>query len=160
MSSHAEGRGDARAQAFAALGAKMEDYVEVKRVQPAAYRAHFGDHTSFDLTYDMEQLREQVDALEEGAGGKFIQWLGKARASLDLGIKAFIESDSTSALDFVNPNKILDLALAVNPLELLLPQARRRCARMWRPLLRKANVVALLHTHRHAGRNLSQPTSD
>jgi hypothetical protein len=31
-----------RWQAFAALGAKMEDHVEVKRVEPACYRAHFG----------------------------------------------------------------------------------------------------------------------
>ena len=64
----------------------------------------------------------QVEEFEPGAGGKFIQWLGKARASQDLGIKAFIEQDSTSALDFVNPNRVLALALAVNPLDLLLPQ--------------------------------------
>jgi len=112
-------------KAFEKLGAKMEDYVEIKRVEPAAYRAHYGDGTSFDLLYDLEKMRRQIDAIEPGAGGKFIRWLGSARASLDLGVKAFIEQDSTSALDFVNPSKILELALAVNPLDLLLSQHRQ-----------------------------------
>eukprot|EP00854_Cymbomonas_tetramitiformis_P005552 gene5552-6735_t len=108
--------------AFTALGAKMEDYIQIKRVEPAAYRAHYGDKTHFDLVYDIEKMRQQVEELEEGAGGKFIQWLGKARASLDLGVKAFIEKDSQSALDFVNLARVGPLALAVNPLELLLSQ--------------------------------------
>jgi phytoene desaturase (3,4-didehydrolycopene-forming) len=53
---------------------------------------------------------------------RIAQCVLRASHGTALGIKAFIESDSTSALDFVNPAKILDLALAVNPLELLLPQ--------------------------------------
>jgi hypothetical protein len=49
-------------QAFAALGAKMSDHVEIARVEPAAYRAHYGDGTKFDLVYDMEVMRRQVPA--------------------------------------------------------------------------------------------------
>ncbi len=52
----------------------------------------------------------------------FFDWLGRARSSLDLGVKAFIERDSTSAADFLNPSLVLPLALKVNPLELLLSQ--------------------------------------
>ena len=84
-----------------------------------AYRAHFGDGTTFDLSYDMGVLRAQLEAVEPGAGGAFFDWLGRARASLDLGVRAFIERDSTSATDFVNPALVLPLALKVNPLELL-----------------------------------------
>lgn len=109
-------------KAFAALGAKMSDHVEIARVEPAAYRAHYGDGTKFDLVYDMEVMRRQVEEFEPGAGGMFVRFLGTARASLDLGVAAFIEQDSTTALDFINPKRILKLALAVNPLELLLPQ--------------------------------------
>jgi len=123
-------------EAFRALGKELADYVDVRRVEPAAYRAHYGDGSKFDLTYDIEQLRAQCEAFEPGSGGKFIQWLGKARASLDLGVKAFIEQDSTSALDFVNPNKILDLALAVNPLDLLLPQIRQMSGYFKEPKLK------------------------
>ena len=64
-----------------------------------------------------------MEAIEPGAGGMFFDWLGRARSSLDLGVKAFIEQDSTSVLDFLNPGRVLALALKVNPLELLLSQS-------------------------------------
>jgi phytoene desaturase (3,4-didehydrolycopene-forming) len=64
-----------------------------------------------------------MEAIEPGAGGAFFDWLGRARVSLDLGVKAFIEQDSTSVLDFLNPSRVLALALKVNPLELLLSQS-------------------------------------
>jgi phytoene desaturase (3,4-didehydrolycopene-forming) len=60
-------------------------------------------------------MRSQLDEIEEGAGGRYIDWLGRARASLDYGVAAFIEKDANSIL--VGP-----LALAVNPIDLLLPQ--------------------------------------
>ena len=95
--------------------------MDIKRVDPA-YRAHFGDHTTLDLLYDTERMRAQLDAVEEGAGGKYIDWLGRARASLDYGVAAFIEKDANSILDFVDLSRVGPLALAVNPVDLLLPQ--------------------------------------
>jgi len=112
-------------EAFEALGEKMEDHVQITRVEPSAYRAHYGDGTSFDLIYDMEKMRKQVDDIEPGAGGAFIRFLGAARASLDYGVQAFIEQDSTSALDFINPKRIFKLALSQNPLDLVLPQVNQ-----------------------------------
>jgi hypothetical protein len=53
---------------------------------------------------------------------RYIKWLGKARASLDYGVSAFIEKDANSILDFVTPERVLPLAMAVNPVDLLLPQ--------------------------------------
>ena len=70
----------------------------------------------------MGELKAQLEAEEPGAGGMFFDWLGRARSSLDLGVRAFIEQDSTSVLDFLNPGRVLALALKVNPLELLLSQ--------------------------------------
>lgn len=58
-------------------------------------------------------------ALPPQSGGSFIEWLGKARVSLDLGVKAFIEQDSTSALDFIDPRRVLGLAWKVGVVELL-----------------------------------------
>lgn len=70
----------------------------------------------------MGELKAQLEAEEPGSGGMFFDWLGRARSSLDLGVRAFIEQDSTSVLDFLNPGRVLALALKVNPLELLLSQ--------------------------------------
>ena len=106
---------------FTSVGEKMEDYLDVARVDPA-YRAHFGDHTTLDLLYDIEAMRRQLDAVEPGAGGRYIDWLGRARASLDYGVAAFIERDANSILDFVDLSRVGPLALAVNPVDLLLPQ--------------------------------------
>ena len=106
---------------FTAVGKNLHDYMDIKRVDPA-YRAHFGDHTSLDLLYDTERMRAQLDAVEEGAGGRYIDWLGRARASLDYGVAAFIEKDANSILDFVDLRRVGPLALAVNPIDLLLPQ--------------------------------------
>lgn len=106
---------------FTAVGKKMSDYMTIDRVDPA-YRAHFGDHTSLDLLYDTERMRSQLDEIEEGAGGRYIDWLGRARASLDYGVAAFIEKDANSILDFVDLRRVGPLALAVNPIDLLLPQ--------------------------------------
>ena len=106
---------------FTAVGKNLHDYMDIQRVDPA-YRAHFGDHTTLDLLYDTERMRAQLDAVEEGAGGKYIDWLGRARASLDYGVAAFIEKDANSILDFVDLRRVGPLALAVNPVDLLLPQ--------------------------------------
>jgi phytoene desaturase (3,4-didehydrolycopene-forming) len=106
---------------FESVGEKMEDYLDIERVDPA-YRAHFGDHSTLDLLYDIEAMRKQLDDVEFGAGGKYIDWLGRARASLDYGVAAFIERDANSILDFVDLSRVGPLALAVNPVDLLLPQ--------------------------------------
>ena len=106
---------------FTAVGNNLNDYMQIERVDPA-YRAHFGDHTSLDLLYDTERMRSQLDEIEEGAGGRYIDWLGRARASLDYGVAAFIEKDANSILDFVDLRRVGPLALAVNPIDLLLPQ--------------------------------------
>jgi phytoene desaturase (3,4-didehydrolycopene-forming) len=106
---------------FTAVGKNLHDYMDIERVDPA-YRAHFGDHTTLDLLYDTEKMRAQLDAVEEGAGGRYIDWLGRARASLDYGVAAFIEKDANSILDFVDLRRVGPLALAVNPVDLLLPQ--------------------------------------
>lgn len=110
-------------EAFAALGAVMEDHVQLARVEPTAMRVHYAeDATTLDLLYDAEAMRRQLEEVEPGAGQQYFRWLGDARASLDLGLKAFIEQDSTSALDFVDLTRVGPLALAVNPILLLGPQ--------------------------------------
>lgn len=45
-----------------------------RRVDPA-YRVHYGDpdSTKLDMLYDIEKMRAQLENLEAGAGGKYIQ---------------------------------------------------------------------------------------
>jgi phytoene desaturase (3,4-didehydrolycopene-forming) len=108
-------------EAFASLGASLDDRVELHRVEPA-YRVHFSRGSSIDLLYDTQAMISQLERFECGAGSKFVQWLSKARITLDKGLKAFIEQDVSSILDFVDPRRILEMALKVGPPELLQSQ--------------------------------------
>ena len=105
---------------FTAVGKNLHDYMDIERVDPA-YRAHFGDHTTLDLLYDTE--RHARAARRGGARRRRrTHRLARARASLDYGVAAFIERDANSILDFVDLTRVGPLALAVNPVDLLLPQ--------------------------------------
>jgi phytoene desaturase (3,4-didehydrolycopene-forming) len=51
--------------------------MDIQRVDPA-YRAHFGDHTTLDLLYDIVAMKDQMEAIEPGAGGSYIE-VGRCR---------------------------------------------------------------------------------
>lgn len=63
-------------QAFAALGANIADHVELRRVEPAAYRVFFGGGggggSHVDMLNDASAFAEQLDAIEPGAGAKLL----------------------------------------------------------------------------------------
>lgn len=110
-------------EAFAALGANMDDYVKLARVEPTAMRVHFAeDWSTLDLLSDKEAMVEQLEEVERGAGKQYLHFLGQAEASLELGVKAFIEQESKSVLDFLDIRRVGPLALAVPPWYLLGPQ--------------------------------------
>lgn len=73
------------------MGACLDDHVELRKIDPA-YRVHYADRTKLDILYDIEQMREQLDDVEPGSGGRFLEWLGKARLTLDKGVAGFIEN--------------------------------------------------------------------
>lgn len=108
-------------EVFASLGASLEERVQLQRVEPA-YRVHFSSGSAIDLLYDTQKMMQQLEQFEKGAGSKFLEWLAKARVTLDKGLQAFIEQDVRSVLDFIDPRRVLEMALKVGPLELLQPQ--------------------------------------
>jgi hypothetical protein len=58
-------------QAFEALGITLDDEVEVRRVEPAAYRVWFAEGgCQLDLLCDEDSMAKQLEAMEVGAGGR------------------------------------------------------------------------------------------
>lgn len=54
-------------QTFRALGSDISDHVDVRRVEPAAYRVFFGsDDTHLDLLYDVGRMMAQLETVEPG----------------------------------------------------------------------------------------------
>lgn len=72
--------GEARAcsahlpQAFRALGTSLEQHVEIRRVEPAAYRVWFGDGSHLDLLNNHDAMAQQLEGVEAGAGGCCARW--------------------------------------------------------------------------------------
>ncbi|EFJ43214.1 hypothetical protein VOLCADRAFT_96696 [Volvox carteri f. nagariensis] len=81
-------------QTFAALGTSLAQQVPVVRVAPAAYRVFFQGAGSLDMLYDVQRMVEQLEGVEKGAGGQYLDWLASARAALELGMEGFISRDA------------------------------------------------------------------
>jgi len=99
---------------FASLGSPLEQHVEVKRVEPAAYRVWFegGQQqppSSLDLLYDVPAMITQLERVEAGAG----------RAALEVGTREFIDRDFDSLADFLDLRRLLPLLGQVDVMELL-----------------------------------------
>eukprot|EP01023_Acetabularia_acetabulum_P048604 TRINITY_DN5143_c0_g2_i7.p1 TRINITY_DN5143_c0_g2~~TRINITY_DN5143_c0_g2_i7.p1 ORF type:complete len:201 (-),score=39.13 TRINITY_DN5143_c0_g2_i7:121-723(-) len=101
-------------QTFELLGSKMEDHVKLQRVEPAAYRAFFGDGTHLELLYDINNMMEQLDAVEPGAGARYLEWLAAARIALDVGSENFIERDFTGPADVLSLAKLAPVITKVD----------------------------------------------
>lgn len=61
------------AEAFEALGVPLEEGLQLRRVERAAYRVHFmgAAPSSVDLLYDVDAMAAQVEAIEAGAGASY-----------------------------------------------------------------------------------------
>ncbi|BBM99205.1 phytoene desaturase (3,4-didehydrolycopene-forming) [Marchantia polymorpha subsp. ruderalis] len=108
--------------AFTAMGEDMDDYVTLKKVEPAAYRVFFGEDEgvqSLDLLYDVQKMCLQLEQVEEGAGGAFLRFLANAKEALDKGTASFIERDFKSFWDYADVPRLLPLLKHLSPIELL-----------------------------------------
>jgi phytoene desaturase (3,4-didehydrolycopene-forming) len=127
-------------ETFEALGETMEDHVSIRRVNPA-YRAFFHAReasdgvqsvpsSSLDLSYDVQEMMQQLERVEKGAGSNYVSWLASSRLALDLGVEAFIKQDFHSPWDFLTSLfKLVPVLPRINLLDLLLPLHQRLKAR-------------------------------
>jgi hypothetical protein len=72
--------------------------IELEEIQPAAYRLFYGGDghavDTLDLLVDEEQMVEQFEAREKGAGQQYRGFLKMARGALDLGMPNFSRAGS------------------------------------------------------------------
>jgi|UniRef100_A0A7S3BGA5 phytoene desaturase (3,4-didehydrolycopene-forming) len=104
-------------EAFEALGVPLP--TELRRVSPA-YRVFFGDGDSMELLYDVNEMSKQLEAVEEGAGLAYLEWLAKARAMFTIG-GGIIENDMKTLTDMADPNIAVPLLAKVPPWQMVLP---------------------------------------
>jgi phytoene desaturase len=91
------------AQAFAAVGADMADFVTVKPVDPM-YRACYADGSTLHVRHGREAMTEEIRTFandrEAEAFGRFCDWL---EALYRVEMEHFIDANFDSVLDLVKP---------------------------------------------------------
>ena len=94
------------AQTFAALGERMQDHLDLRRIDPT-YHLTFPDDSQLQLTSDMQQMRLRLEAIEPGSFERLLHYLGEAGRIYDLSLPGLLGRDFRSLPEFINPRMIL-----------------------------------------------------
>jgi phytoene desaturase len=94
------------AQAFAELGERMEDHLELRRIDPT-YHIHFGDGSTIALTSDLNAMQAQLEAIEPGSFEGFLRYLGEGRRHYELVFEHIAGRNFCSAFEYFTPRNVL-----------------------------------------------------
>jgi phytoene desaturase len=87
------------AETYAALGERMEDHLDLVRLDPT-YRVHFHDDSHLDLTSVLPELRKQLDALEPGSFEAFLRFMAEGYRHYNISLEKFVGRNFTSYLQY------------------------------------------------------------
>ena len=90
---------------FAALGADMDDLLKLRRIDPT-YHLVFDDGAQLALSSNMQDMREQLEAIEPGAFAGFQRYLEEGHRHYDVGTEKLVYRDFRSFGDFFNVENI------------------------------------------------------
>ena len=93
---------DTFAQTYRDLGEKMEDHLDLIRLDPT-YRVHFHDGSRLDLTPDLVYMRDQLESLEPGAFESYLKFLAEGYRHYQLSVKSFVGRNFNGMLDYFSP---------------------------------------------------------
>jgi len=94
------------AQAFADLGERMEDHLDLRRVDPT-YHVHFGDGSTLLLTSDLNAMQTQLEAIEPGSFGGFLRYLNEGRLHYKLAFPNLAERNLSRLPEFCSLKNLL-----------------------------------------------------
>ncbi len=94
------------AQAFADLGERLEDHLDLLRIDPT-YHIHFGDGSAVTLTSDLNALQAQLEAIEPGSVGGLLRYLDEGRRHYDLVFTHIAGRNFRSAFEYFTPRNLL-----------------------------------------------------
>lgn len=86
---------------FAAMGADMDELLQLRRIDPT-YHLVFDDGSQLALTSNMQDMCEQLEAIEPGAFAAFQRYLEEGRRHYEVGTEKLVYKDFRSFGDFFN----------------------------------------------------------
>ena len=84
---------------FAALGAVLNDVLDLQRVDPT-YHLVFDDGKQFALTSDLTSMYDQLEAIEPGSFAGFLRYMQEGQRHYDVGMEKLVERDFRKASEF------------------------------------------------------------
>lgn len=93
---------DTFAETYAALGERMEDHLDLIRLDPT-YRVHFHDDTSIDLTSDLVEMRKQLDAMEPGSFQSYLRFLAEGYRHYYVSLDRFVGRNFRTIFEYFSP---------------------------------------------------------
>ncbi len=94
------------ARAFADLGERMEDHLDLRRIDPT-YRLFFQDNSQLRLTSDLEQMQSQLEAFEPGSLGRMLRYLEQAERHYRISMDHIVQRDFQNFAEFASPANLL-----------------------------------------------------
>ena len=89
------------AQTFTDLGERMENHLDLRRVDPN-YDVHFDDGFTLTLTSDLNAMRAQLEAIEPGSFSGFLRYLNEGHLHYELAIPNLIGRNFLNLREFCN----------------------------------------------------------
>ncbi len=96
---------------FRTAGRRLEDYLDLRRVEPY-YRVVFEEGRHLDLTGDRAAMIANVEAIEPGAGRKYVDFLAEAERLTRVTLPGIIERPFNGLGDLVKPDVLASLIRA------------------------------------------------
>jgi phytoene desaturase len=86
-------------ETYAALGEQMHSHLDLIRLDPA-YRVHFNDGTSLNISSNLVEMRAQLDAIEPGAFESYLRFIAEGHHNYQLALQNFLGRNYTSLFEY------------------------------------------------------------
>ncbi len=87
------------AEAYAALGERMEDHLDLRRIDPT-YRIHFDDGLELALTSNINTMQAQLEAIEPGSFGGFLDYMAEGHRHYRLSLAKFVGRNFNNIFEY------------------------------------------------------------
>ena len=94
------------AQTFTALGERMEDHLDLRRIDPT-YHLYFKDDSKLQLTSNLSAMQAQLEAIEPGSFGQFLSYIWEGHRHYELSLLHLVTRDFRSLPEFLNIKNLL-----------------------------------------------------
>jgi phytoene desaturase len=92
---------------FGEFGKKPEDYLQLKRLDPA-YRVFFSKEDIVDISSDLNKNKNLFEKMEKGGSQKLSEYLDKSEYQYNIAMNDFIYKDYKHFTDFLKPKLIVE----------------------------------------------------